>query len=96
MLETQEIKNLYNEYATHNIGMTKEYYKINHTISLCREEIFEKIQHNEELQKLIDNLCQLYKDAGSIDCEQCFIYGYGLGTRLTAESFILKTDNTEE
>lgn len=96
MLETQEIKNLYNEYATHNIGMSKEYYKIGHTVALCREEILEKLQHNAEIEKMIDNLVQLHKDMASIDCEQCFIYGYGLGTRLTAESFVLKTDSAEE
>lgn len=88
METTEEIKNLYLEYATQNIEMPKEYYKISHTTELLKEEL-QKVSNEEVIQKL-EKIYEGYKQLASIDCEQCFVYGYSLGTRLTAESFINK------
>ena len=88
MEATEEIKNLYLEYATQNIEMPKEYYKISEKTELLKEEI-RKVS-NEEIRQKLDEIYEGHKEMTSIDCEQCFIYGYSLGTRLTAESFINK------
>lgn len=88
METTEEIKNLYLEYATQNIEMPKEYYKISHKTKLLKEEL-QKVSSEEVIHKL-ERIYESYKQMASIDCEQCFIYGYSLGTRLTSESFINK------
>lgn len=89
MLEKiEEIKKLYLEYVNQNIKMPKEYHKIGADIELLKEEL-QKIFDKEIIQKL-NRIYEGYDEMTEIDCEQCFIYGYSLGTRLTAESFINK------
>lgn len=94
VLETGEIKTLYTEYASQNISMPKEYYKISKLIELLKKEISDSFFGEAEKQTF-EKLCQNYIDMSSIDCEQCFIYGFSLGTRLSAESFINAKGNTK-
>lgn len=93
MLEEGEIKNLYREYASQNISMPKEYYKISNLIELLKKDI-KNAFFEQEIEEKLEQICENYKDMSSIDCEQCFIYGFSLGTKLTAESFINSKGNT--
>lgn len=91
--ESEEIKNLYVEYASQNIEMPKDYYKVTHKAELLKIEIKKSLQSKELKQKL-EELYEAQKELCSIDCEQCFVYGYSLGSKLTAESFLNIKENT--
>lgn len=93
MLETEEIKKLYRKYASQNIEMPKEYYKISRIVESLKAEIHNSLD-NTELKENFVELCERMKEISMIDCEQCFINGYSLGTRLTAESFVKSKENT--
>lgn len=91
--ESEEIKNLYNDYASQNITMPKEYYKVTHKAQDLMEELTKSLNSQEDKKKL-EELWEKHKELCSIDCEQCFVYGYSLGSKLTAESFANIKENT--
>ncbi len=92
--ESEEIKNLYNDYASQNITMPKEYYKVTHKAQDLMTELKNSLSKQEDKDKL-EELWEKHKELCSIDCEQCFTYGYSLGTKLTSKSFIIKTNAVE-
>lgn len=94
MIETEEIKKLYEQYASERIEMPKEYYKISHIVESLKTEIHNSLSNKEQKENFV-KLCEKMKEISMIDGEQCFINGYSLGTRLTAESFMKSKENTK-
>ena len=72
--------------------MPKEYYKTANEIAKLKKEIIEDLPFDTENHTKIEQLCELTKELSSIDCEQCFIYGFQLATRLVSESFLTKKE----
>lgn len=73
--------------------MPKEYYKVTHKAQDLMEELTKSLNSQEDKNKL-EELWEKHKELCSIDCEQCFVYGYSLGSKLTAESFSNIKENT--
>ena len=66
MLEAEEIRKLYLQYANQNIEMPKSYFdKINETEML--KDIVNNAIHSEEIKQKLENIYQNYKDIIGMD-----------------------------
>lgn len=89
MIEAEEIKKLYLEYASQNIDMPKSYFdKINETEML--KDIVNNAIHSEETKEKLESIYQNYKDIISIDSMQTFIYGYALRCKTNSRNVLNK------
>ena len=93
-MEPAEIKEIYRERAG-EVEMTQRYNEQLEKIKLIRESLENKL-FTETEKATLRKLCEEYLKLSEIDCEQCFIYGYALATRITSEAFLQDKKNTSD
>lgn len=54
-----------------------------------------KRQLTEEQAEMLENYKEYFSLLATLENEECFIQGMALGTRLTAEAFLIGKDKTE-
>lgn len=80
VLEAEEIRKLYLQYANQNIEMPKSYFdKINETEML--KDIVNNAIHSEEIKQKLENIYQNYKDIIGMDSMETFVYGYAMRSK---------------
>lgn len=71
----------------------QEYVDTMHLLGELESDI--KKQLTQEQTELLENYKEYFSVLATLESEECFVQGMALGTRLTAEAFLIGQDKTE-
>ena len=89
MQSAEIIKDLGLNYAEGPSTMPRKYYALNNRIDVLQNELKQKL-HNKKDKKKIDKLIDMVMETGIMECDEQFVCGFVLATRIMSEAFTYK------
>lgn len=84
MQTAETIKDLSLNYIEGPITMPRKYFLLNEQIGLVHNQLKQRL-HNKKDKKKLDKLVDMLMETNSMECDEQFISGFVLATRIMAE-----------